>query len=58
MASAMWGILTGMTLSLAIAIGIERVLFRGLLRVMFSAPRLATQRLSKPDLQSIRNAGL
>ena len=58
MASAMWGILMGMTLSLAIAIGIERVLFRGLLQVMFSAPRLATQRQSKPDLQSIRNAGL
>ena len=60
MANAMLGILMGMTLSLAIAIVMERVLFRGLLRVMFSAPRLvkSTVVATKPNLQSIRNAGL
>jgi len=58
MVNAMWGILVGMTLSLAIAIAMERMLFRGLLRAMFSGPRLATRRTAKPDLQSIRDAGL
>jgi hypothetical protein len=53
-------ILTGITLSLAVAVLLERVLFRGLLRLMFAGPR-KLRRLAKPaapNLNNIRNAGM
>ena len=39
MANALMGIITGMTLSLSVAILMERMLFRGLLKLMFAGPR-------------------
>ena len=50
-----------MTLSLGFALVMERVLFRAVLKCMFSGPRLArrlaTER-QRPKLSDIRNAGL
>ena len=61
MASAITGMLIGMTLSLGFAVVMERVLFRAVLKCMFSGPRLArrlaTER-QRPRLSEIRNAGL
>ena len=60
MASAITGILIGMTLSLGFALMMERVLFRAVLKCMFSgrlAKRLATEHQG-PKLSDIRNAGL
>jgi hypothetical protein len=60
MASTLWGILMGMTLSLAVAILMERMLFRGLLRLMFKGPRMVRQAVTpaRPNLTAIRRAGL
>jgi len=60
MAGALWGMVVGMTLSLAIGIVMERMLFRGLLRLMLRAPAMVRRNLvvAKPSLQSIRDAGL
>jgi len=61
MASAITGMLIGMTLSLGFAVVMERVLFRAVLKCMFSGPRLAKRLAAerqRPRLADIRNAGL
>ena len=61
MASAITGMLIGMTLSLGFALVMERVLFRAVLKCMFSGPRLAKRLATEhqgPKLSDIRNAGL
>ncbi|HEV2113993.1 MAG TPA: hypothetical protein VGR50_07565 [Terriglobales bacterium] len=60
MAGALWGMVVGMTLSLGIALVMERMLFRGLLKLMLRAPAMVRRNLAvaKPSLQSIREAGL
>jgi len=61
MASAITGMLIGMTLSLGFALVMERVLFRAVLKYMFSGPRLAKRLAAerqRPRLSEIRNAGL
>jgi len=60
MGSALIGIATGMALSLGAAILMERMLFRGLLRLMFAAPRMVRRRLEigRGDLEAMRRAGM
>ena len=60
MAGAMWGLFIGMTLSLGIGLVMERILFRGLLKLMLRAPAMVRRNLAvaKPSLQQIRDAGL
>lgn len=60
MAGALWGIFIGMTLSLGIGIVMERMLFRGLLKLMLRAPAMVRRNLevAKPSLKTIREAGL
>lgn len=61
MASAITGMLIGMTLSLSIALLMEKVLFRAVLKCMFSGPRLARRLGAErqgPRLSEIRKAGL
>jgi len=53
--------LIGMTLSLSIALLMEKVLFRAVLKCMFSGPRLARRLGAErqgPRLSEIRKAGL
>lgn len=60
MAGALWGLFIGMTLSLGMGLVMERMLFRGLLKLMLRAPAMVRRNLAvaKPSLQSIRDAGL
>jgi|GEM_PF-5444006 len=60
MGNAIMGIVTGMTLSLAIAVLMERMLFRGLLRLMFAGPRMLKRAITpeRSSLNEIRSAGL
>jgi hypothetical protein len=61
MADILTGILMGMTISLALAIVMERMLFRGLLSLMFRGPRwvkVAVAQPIRPRLTAIRKAGL
>ena len=61
MASAITGMLIGMTLSLGFALVMERVLFRAVLKCMFSGPRLANRlavERQRLKLAEIRKAGL
>ena len=61
MATAITGMLIGMTLSLGFALVMERVLFRAVLKCMFSGPRLARRlgtQHQRRQLSDIRNAGL
>jgi len=60
MANALMGIITGMTLSLSVAILMERVLFRGLLKLMFAGPRFVrrTMEPGRGDLEAMRRAGM
>ena len=60
MINALMGIVTGMALSLSVAILMERMLFRGLLRLMFSGPRFVRRTLEpgRGDLEAMRRAGM
>ena len=58
--NAIVAVVTGMTLSLGIAVLMERALFRVFLRVMYAAPRRFQYRVAeaKTNLRQIRSAGL
>ncbi|HTD21916.1 MAG TPA: hypothetical protein VK738_04635 [Terriglobales bacterium] len=60
MINALMGIATGMALSLSIAILMERMLFRGLLRLMFAGPRFVRRAVEpgRGDLEAMRRAGM
>jgi hypothetical protein len=60
MANALMGIVTGMALSLSLAILMERMLFRGLLKLMFAGPRFVRRSLEtgRGDLEAMRRAGM
>ncbi len=60
MANALMGIVTGMALLLSVAILIERMLFRGLVKVMFAGPRFVrrTMEPGRGDLEAMRRAGM
>ena len=60
MMSTLMGIAAGMALSLGAAILMERMLFRGLLRLMFAAPKMVRRRLEtgRGDLDAMRRAGM
>ena len=61
MATASTGTLIAVTLSLSIALLMEKVLFRAVLKCMFSGPRLARRLGAErrgPRLSEIRKAGL
>ncbi len=60
MINALMGIVTGMALSLSVAILMERMLFRGLLRLMFTGPRFVRRTLEpgRGDLEAMRRAGM
>jgi hypothetical protein len=60
MASTLMGIVTGMALSLSAAILMERMLFRGLLKLMFAGPRFVRRTLEpgRGDLEAMRKAGM
>ncbi|HTC95516.1 MAG TPA: hypothetical protein VK699_18880 [Terriglobales bacterium] len=60
MASTLMGIITGMALSLGAAILMERMLFRGLLKLMFAGPRFVRRTLEpgRGDLEAMRKAGM
>jgi len=60
MASTLMGIVTGMALSLSAAILMERMLFRGLLKLMFAGPRFVRRTLEpgRGDLETMRKAGM
>jgi len=60
MASTLMGIATGMALSLSAAILMERMLFRGLLKLMFAGPRFVRRAMEtgRGDLDAMRKAGM
>ena len=60
MANALMGIVTGMTLSLSVAILMERMLFRGLPKLMFAGPRFVRRAIEpgRGDLEAMRRAGM
>lgn len=60
MVNALVGIVSGMALSLGVAILMERMLFRGLLRLMFAGPRMVRRTLEtgRGDLEAMRRAGM
>jgi hypothetical protein len=64
MASILSGIALGMTLSLGLAILMERVLFRGILQLMFRGPRWVKAAVAQSgpragiSVTAIRRAGL
>ena len=60
MANSLVGIAVGMALSLSAAILMERMLFRGLLKLMFAGPRMVRRRLEtgRGDVEAMRRAGM